>query len=508
MTSERSERVTMQAWKSVRFSGRSRVVDGLAKSLCLASLLVLGGCLSSLTTNEPLAVTSTVPVPKGRLDPRDVAIAEREHPKILAAYGGTYDDAKAVQAVARIVGRLVEATDEPWRSYRVTILNSPTVNAFALPGGYVYVTRGLLALALDTSEIAAVIAHEMAHVTARHAIARQERVEQAKLATQVVQDVVHDPAAVKLALASTQLSLARFSQVQELQADEIGIRTLANAGYDPFAAARFLKTMSAFSAYRSAVPNESDSTDFLSSHPSTPERLSQALEVAKVTGVSGGEQDRSAYLDLIDGLAYGDDPEEGYVRGRDFLHAKLGLGFKVPEGFVIDNTATAVLATNAEGTAIRFDGADIKPGDTLVSYLKSGWINGLQESSIHTFSVGGLPAASATASTRGYAYHIAIIRFGDGTYRFLFATRSPGPAFDRQFVETIESFHALTAEDKARLRPLTLHTVTVRPGDTVEGYARRMTFLTRPDQLFRIMNGLAGTAEPAVGTKVKIITDR
>ncbi|WP_245294050.1 M48 family metalloprotease [Methylobrevis pamukkalensis] len=487
---------------------RARNGAAVRRMLVCALALPLAGCLTLITGEpEPNVSAAAIQPPAGRTDPREVTIAEREHPKILANYGGTYEDPQAVLAIARVVGRLVAATDEPWRSYRVTILNSPTVNAFALPGGYVYVTRGLLALATDTSEVAAVIAHEMAHVTARHAIARQEKAEAARVASRVVQDVVRDPDAARLALASTQLSLARFSQVQELQADEIGVATLAKAGYDPSAAARFLKTMASFAAYKSALPAEPDSVDFLSSHPSTPERLRQAVAAAGATGITGGERDRDTYLARLDGLMYGDDPEEGYVRGRDFLHAKLGLGFRVPEGFLLENTARAVLATNAEGTAIRFDGADIPPGASLTSYLKSGWINGLDDASVQTLSINGLPAASASAFTRGYYYHIAVVRFGDGTYRFLFATRSPGAAFNAAFAETVQSFHALTPAEQAGLRPLRIRIETVKAGDTVEGFARRMRFLSRPADLFRILNGLDADTALTPGMRVKVVTE-
>ena len=187
--------------------------------------------------------------------------------------------------IASVVGRLVAASPEPWRSYRVTILNSPAVNAFALPGGYVYVTRGLLALASDTAEVAAVISHEMAHVTARHAFLRAQKAEAAAVASQAVQDVVQDPAVQRVALASTQVSLARFSQIQELEADRIGIATLAKAGFDPYGSPRFLTSMSRLAAWKNGLPeDDTGSIDFLSSHPSTPERLAQAQEVAKATG--------------------------------------------------------------------------------------------------------------------------------------------------------------------------------------------------------------------------------
>ena len=146
--------------------------------------------------------------------------------------------------VAKLVGRLVAASTEPNRPYRVTILNSPTVNAFALPGGYLYVTRGLIALANDKSELAAVLAHEMAHVTARHALERARARQNTELTSKVMDNMVGNNNARKASIKTRNLvTLASFSQVQELEADKQGIETTYRAGLDPFAASRFLSTM-------------------------------------------------------------------------------------------------------------------------------------------------------------------------------------------------------------------------------------------------------------------------
>lgn len=485
---------------------------GAFAATAVAALLLAGCSASTLTggddgvTANQLVATPSEPSATPKVDPREVLIAEREHPKILASFGGTYEDPEAEVAIARAVGRLVAASEESWRSYRVTILNSPAINAFALPGGYVYVTRGLLALANDTSEVAAVIAHEMAHVTARHAFARAERAEAAAVATRVVQSVVQDPAEARVALASTQLSLARFSQIQELQADAIGIKTLTKAGYDPFAAARFLSSMQRYATYKTAADKDAGA-DFLSSHPSTPERIVQAAAAAEGAGVATGDRDRDAYLKHVNGLMFGDDPAEGFARGRQFLHAKLGLGFTVPAGFQLENTARAVLATNRAGTAMRFDGADVKPGEDLLAYLLSGWINGLDPSSVRTVALNGVPAAVASASARGYSYRVAVVRLGDQTYRFLFATKAPDASFDTAFEETLASFRSLTTQERASLQPLRIRITTVRPGETAEQIAARMAPVDRPAELFRVFNGLGPGEQPAAGTKVKIVTE-
>lgn len=488
-----------------RLTGRAARTASLALALMLSACMGLTGDDGGLSADQ-LAANS---VPQGRIDPAEVAIAEREHPKIVAAFGGTYEDREAELAVASVVGRLVAGSPEPWRSYRVTILNSPAVNAFALPGGYVYVTRGLLALANDTAEVAAVIAHEMAHVTARHAFLRAQKAEAAAVASQAVQDVVADPAVQRVALASTQVSLARFSQIQELEADRMGIATLAKAGYDPFGSPRFLTSMSRLAAWKNGLPeDDAGAIDFLSSHPSTPERLAQAQTVAEETGVTDGETDRNAYLNRIDGLMYGDDPVEGYVRGRQFLHAKLGLAFEVPDGFLIDNTQKAVLATNADGVAMRFDGADIKGGEDLVAYLGSGWVNGLDRQSVRTVSISGLPAAVASAAARGFTYRIAVVRFNDQAFRFLFATRGETGPLDAAFTATVSSFRALSEAEKASLAPLRIRIASVGAGDTVASLVRRMAPMDRATVLFRALNGLAANEEPRAGSRVKIIVDR
>src|SRR5690606_37670163 len=156
-----------------------------------------------------------------------------------------YRNPNAEAAVALALEPLLAAGADNG-SYTLTILNSPAINAFALPGGFIYVTRGLIALANDSSELAAVIAHEMAHVTAAHALARQDRLASVAIVDRVA-DVLGDDAAVEAA-ETARLTFAQFSQAQELEADAIGIATLAAAGLDPFAAARFLTSMGRFSA--------------------------------------------------------------------------------------------------------------------------------------------------------------------------------------------------------------------------------------------------------------------
>ncbi|TIU79218.1 MAG: metalloprotease, partial [Mesorhizobium sp.] len=271
-------------------------------------------------SDKPITVDNVV------ANARLAEMAKAQHPRILATYGGEYSDPKLERMVAKVVGNLTVVSANPTQTYRITILNSPNVNAFALPGGYLYVTRGLLALANDSSELAAVIAHEMGHVTANHGLQRQQLEAEEGLATKVVSDVLGDSPTAKAALIRGKLRLAQFSRNQELQADAIGIKSIGEAGYDPYAAGRFLQSMSAYTDFRSVSGATDASLDFLATHPNTPQRIELAQRLARNFGPPGvGTRDRDAFLAGIDGLLYGDTPEEGYVRGQTFLHPGLGV---------------------------------------------------------------------------------------------------------------------------------------------------------------------------------------
>src|SRR6185503_11063018 len=188
-----------------------------------------------------------------------------------------------------------------------------------------------------------------------------------------------------------------------------------------------------------------------------------------------GEVDRDRYLEGIDGLVFGDDPSQGYVRDRSFIHPTLGIGFTVPDGFVIDNTSEAVLATGADGTALRFDAVGLPHNADLADYLRSGWVNGLVSSSIRTFMVNGMPAASAEARAKGWVFRIAVVQSPTGAaYRFIFANEVETPGFQSAAAKTVQSFRKLDASEVARLKPLRVRIVTAAAGDSEDTVVRRM----------------------------------
>jgi len=230
--------------------------------------------------------------------------------------------------------------------------------------------------------------------------------------------------------------------------------------------------------------------------------------VARQFGAPGiGERSQAGYLKALDGVVFGDDPSEGFVRGREFLHPRLAIGFRVPEGFRLENTKEAVLAAAGENTAMRFDGiavdADVAPTD----YLASGWINGLVEGSVRGASAGDLPAATAHAAAGEWVFRIGAVRVGGSMYRLIFADRGDGALIERALHETLATFKRLSPTEVARLRPLRIDLVAVRPGDTPDSLAARMSGVERKLELFRLLNGIGPADALTPGQLVKLIDD-
>jgi len=485
----------------------------LGRAAVAAAALALAACTASPPAGAPQA---TLAAPAKPAETAMSPAVLREHQRILATYGGAYSDPRLQAMTEQMVERLVAASDKPDLHYKVIMLNSQSVNAFALPSGQLYVTRGLIALAGDESELASVLAHEMGHVIAHHAELREQQERQADLVNRVVTDVVSDPTAGALALAKSKLALASFSRGQEFEADAIGIRIAAHAGYDPYGAARFLTAMERNSALK---PEQSASInpaapDFLSSHPSTPERVTNAIATARQYRAPASdspqerEQAKVAYLGNIDGIVYGEDPSEGYVRGRRFLHPKLGFTFTAPEGFMLDNTAQAVLGIkHGGGEALRLDVVRVPAEQTLAAYLTSGWIENIDKASVEDVTINGFAGATAAAKGDQWDFRLYAIRFGSDVYRFIFAAKRHTPETDRAYRDSVGTFRRMSLAEIEAAKPLRLQIVTVAPGDTVDKMAGKMAVADRAAERFRVLNGLEPGDRLKAGSEVKIVVE-
>jgi predicted Zn-dependent protease len=455
----------------------------------------------------------------------ELKVGQQQHPQILQQFGGAYQDPELQAYVTRIGNQLKAVSELPELDFTFTLLNSDVVNAFALPGGYVYLTRGLLALADNEAELAGVMAHEIGHVTARHSAQRYSRdvVAQTGVAIgSVLAGIFLGGMAADLTQqvggVGVQLGLARYSRDQEFQADELGVRYLARAGYDPTAMASFLDKLQRNDALARKLAGREGGPDPASSwfatHPRTPDRVLRAAEQASAAAGGEGRIDRDRYLGEIDGMIYGEDPSQGLVRGRTFVHPELRLAFDVPPGYRLINTPAAVIGQSRDGL-MRFDAARVPESRAMADYVARDWARELGSGGLRNvgeFRVNGMPAANATASGqlddgRAVTVALAAIRAGgDRVYRFIFI--SPGgltPERARAYEGTVDSFRRLSADEAAALRPRRIEIVTVAPGQGVEDLARRMAVDALPREQFEVLNGLGPGRPLTPGQQVKLV---
>ena len=325
--------------------------QNLFRAACVLIILILVGCR---TTNPATGEQDFTPFMSAK---EEALIGAEEHPKLVAQFGGVYDEPEIGSYVASIGGRLAAHSERADLAFRFTVLNTPIVNAFALPGGYIYVSRGLLALANSEAELASVLAHEIGHVTARHTAHRYNRSIMLGLGTTLFGAVMGNDLASRMAELGSAAYLKGFSRNQEHHADELGIRYMVATGYDARASVSFLKTLSADDTLAQKILGRKNPHEGLSgifaTHPRTAERV--ARTAAATPADKAAPRLRQRYLEKIEGLIYGDDPAHGLIRDRKFHHPKLGFSFTVPKGFRLRNSPEAVFAFDKHGAKIRFD---------------------------------------------------------------------------------------------------------------------------------------------------------
>jgi predicted Zn-dependent protease len=474
------------------------------KKPLLIFCLALSACVGNEAENTPI-LSSVLPPAEQRL--------ENDSPRVPAEVaqkvGGLYAAPELERELAGIAARLREASDKPNLRYSVTILNSPSINAFALPDGQIFVTRGLLALANDEAEIASVLAHEMAHVQASHTVERMEEAQSAVLASRVVMNVLGDKKAAQAALVSGALSLANFSRKQELQADQIGIKMAARAGFDPYGASRFLENLdraAGLEKMNPGKPAEAEASGFFTTHPSGPQRIAAAVLTARQWGMRGiGAQNRDAYLASLEGLVYGDDPGQGLIRGRQFAHPHFGFAFTAPPGFKLENTHQAVLGLASDDRALRFDKLG-KSAAPLGEQLRASSAQDLKIGKIERLSINGYEAVTASGKSPGWVFRLVLIAKDGETYRFIFVNRRFDAKDDAEFLEAAKSFHAIAKEEAAQLQPLRLRVVETGRNDTPGSLAAEMAQDERALERFLVLNGIDRNAQLQLGAKVKLVS--
>lgn len=471
-------------------------------------LLLAAACSVNPATGEKQFTALMPPAQEART-------GAAEHEKIAAAYGLLPKNDPLPRHIAGIGAKIAAGAERRDVPYRFFVLDSPVVNAFALPGGYIYVSRGLLALANGEDETAAVLAHETAHITARHAAERYSQGALASIGAAALEAALGSPAAGRAASLGSGLYLTAYSREQESQADELGLRYLARAGYDPGAMARFLKTMDRHAKLEARLAGKTqDGIDFFATHPQTGDRVVRAADLARAypPAANGGDT-RDTWLSAVDGLTYGDSAEQGFVRGRDFYHPAAGFTFRAPEGFMIVNRPGEVIAAAADGTVAVFDSAPGPGGADPLAYLTQQWMRGESVADAAAMDINGMKAATAsfpgTVDGKPSLIRLAAIAWTDKLFfRFQAAVPRTADAAQQERVDSmIASLRRLSAQEKSTVRPLRIKIVEAGPQDTADTLAARMAQPEARVERFRVLNGLGPDGAVAAGRRYKIIAE-
>ncbi len=467
------------------------------------------------------AIAATSPAAAAELltPAQEVRAAILEHPRILARFGGLYGDRELAAYVDEVGGRLAAAADDSRWKFHFVVIDNPGAVAFALAGGYVYISRTMIALANSEAEFAAVLAHEMSHIIQRHS-SQREQVERQQKEKGTFPDAG---------------ALAELTRDQEFEADAYGVKILAAAGYDPMAQARFLQVVGDFTHLSNQVglvanrPNEPDS------HPSVVERIEKAsaaataVEIEYTPWIDGnilpgydatpilvpesGLNRRETYMAAIDNIVFGPRPTEGLAVGLTFVDAATGFTFDLPPGFQFTRVDRTYFADGPGGASFRFDAQfrwwrSDRPMD---EYLKRNVGRSLELDSVENIEINGMDAAIATGPIKSSAgpshIYLAMVRFSKRTVlRFQIIVPD---SFSETMVQRIQhapfSLRILSDTEARTWAPLRLQVVTVNEDTTLESLAARMRLVDDPLQWLLAMNGLPPRTELAVGQKIKIL---
>ena len=464
-----------------------------------------------------LAITPAAAQRLRYLDPQDVAEAQRENAQIIEELGGAETGPRA--AYVQSIGRRVSAYSgvaNPGQALHFTTLNSAVENAFSVPGGYVYITRQLMALMGDESQLAFALGHEVGHIAANHAHIREEYARRNPFGVfgQIIGAVFGDRVFGSYLQARAKLAQLSFSREQEYEADTLGLKYMIAAGYDPAGAAQLLASLARETALQTRVQGRTNrqTPEWASTHPLSENRMQRALQEARATGRLGtGLHNRDIFLEELEGIYVDDDPAQGIIDGATFTHPDLRIQFSVPTGYLMSNGTYAVTISGSAGKAQFSGGRFTGSLDNYILGVFQQLTQGQMQLAIpqpHHMRINGMEAASTTArlNTTTGLIDVSVIAYQwDPQHVYHFVMLTTGGTGIGVFTPMVNSLRKITPAEAAAIRPRIIHVVTVGPGDTVQSLASRMAYRDFKLERFLTLNGLAANSVLSPGQKLKLV---
>lgn len=468
----------------------------------------LAGCATNPVTGSSDFVLMT--------EEQEIALGRQMHPQILQEMS-LYDNARLNTYVQRVGEQLAAKSHRPELIYRFTVLDSQDVNAFALPGGYIYITRGLLAYLNSEAELAAVLGHEIGHVTARHTV----RQHSAATATGLIGAILAGASGVQGAgdlanIAGTAI-VRGYGREHELEADRLGAEYLARSGYDPQAMLRVidvLKDQESFEIQRAKEEGREPHVyhGLFSTHPDNDQRLQEVVGAAnKLVAPDGDATNRAGFLTQLDGLTFGDSEKEGIRRGNRFYHRDLDFALEFPAGWNIENRSDRLLAQSPDADGMmQFTTQDlnkrISPQAFMSERLKLADIRNGEEIELDGMQ-GYTGIAEQNTSFGRLPVRYVVLYRGDKALIFAGLSKARGMPYkyDTEILRTARSFHRLTDRERALATAQRIHVIPAGQNTRFTALARDSAIPNHPEAQLRLLNGYYPDGEPQPGESIKIV---
>lgn len=440
---------------------------------------------------------------------QEVAMGQQSDPEIKAFFG-IYDDEKLQRFINEKGQQMAAISHRKDLKYEFKVVDSPVVNAFAVPGGYVYFTRGIMAHFNNEAEFAGVLGHEIGHITARHSAKQYSNAQLAQIGL-IAGSVISPEFAQMADLASTgvQLLFLKFGRDAEKQSDELGVEYSTKIGYDASEMAGFFQTLDRMREGGEEVPT------FLSTHPDPVDREKKVAKSAanwkRKTNASDLKVNRDSYLRMIDGIIYGEDPKQGFVENNVFYHPDLKFQFPVPSQWTVQNTPQQVQMGAKDGRALMM--LTLAQGNSLEgaaqNVLKQYQLNLVESKKIN---VGGLPAVALIADQaqqqqeQGVRTLVYLIQYGDNIYSMIGASSlADFNNYFQLFQNTMGGFSVLTDQDKLNRQPQRVRIKTVQQNGTLGQALNSYRMDQKKMEELAVLNGMALNDQLQKGMLIKIL---
>jgi len=473
---------------------------------------------------SPAAAPAAPSAPSGptlsKADKAEVEQGQKMHAEIVQSMG-IYNNPELQEYVGMVGRKVAQQSNRPNLPYTFTVVDDEEVNAFATMGGFVYITRGILPYLSSEAELAAVLGHEIGHITAKH------------MARQKTQSTVSDIASIATAILTRQPALAGLTNVageamirgygrdMELEADRLGAEYLARTGYDPQAMIRVIGTLKDQERFEVVSARQEGREPHIyhglfATHPDNDTRLKEAVQSAKgfAGHAAGSTENTMDFLRRLDGVAWGTSAEQGVVRGSRMYHAGMGFTVAFPSGWNVENGPSQIVAqSKAKDSVLMVETAPIPPKlPEPRGFTVQGLLGGHAPREGQDLEINGLPAYTAVVSGAHTPFgtkpaRLVVVKYANQYFVFIGASRSAGtvPDGDRLFLSSAETFRRLRGDELERAEPDRIRIIEAADGMTMNSLAAGSPLKRYPVEQLRLFNRLYPKGEPTPGQLLKVV---